>query len=113
MSSKKPSAESGQESDGQFDSVQREGAHRADFEGASSFFATVDRPELVDDGVTVDVSATHYEDDHDDSVVTLTAAVVDERVSLTLSPPEARSLARQLGEAAKFADEGEPEEGSR
>lgn len=106
MSSDPTSADSGQEPDEQPDDLApvREGVANAHIGSVASTFGTVERPHVVEPP-TFDVSAVHYDDD--DSVVEVTIDVDGLRIDATLSPDQARALARQLGEGAKFADEGD------
>jgi hypothetical protein len=80
----------------------------AAFGTVAGTFGTIERPEVVG-APAVDVHATHYADGEDQSVVSVGYDLDGHRVTLTLSPRQARGLAADLEEAAAFAERGDPE----
>lgn len=106
MSSKKSSAESGQESDEQTDDVPayNQGVANTNIGSVAGAFGVVDRPELLD-APTFDVRATHYTDE--ESRVAVDVSIGDMKINAALSPSQARALSAQLEEAATFAEVGD------
>jgi hypothetical protein len=111
MTAHEPTGDSRQESDEEIDDLAavNEGVANTNIGSVASTFGTVERPHVVD-APTFDVGAVHYADAPNECVVELEIDVDDLRIGATLSPVQARALARQLGEAARFADEGEEPE---
>ena len=113
MDSDPTSGDAGQETDEQTTKTRTDGygvetTSVGKVAGASGL---VERPDLLDTPM-FDVGATHYDDEP--GVVELEVELADLQMEVSLSSTQARALAIQIGEAAKFADEGElPEERQR
>lgn len=109
MTARDPTDESRQESAEQTtDYPLTPHVHHRDFDGVEGTYGTIRRPTAEGDP-ELSVEATHYADEPDQSAVEVELKIGDERMVATLRPAAARTFARDLGAAAKHADEGAEE----